>query len=158
MTDTSTKIRVTEAEQLLFELARELRFVPIEPRTMKAHLRALELKREVRGWSERAPREEAMKAVLEEIRRLSEEAGRLRVEVPTGSSLARIASPTSSSVGRRFGGSACSTRKLGESALSRPRFSHELTATMRSFEELGGRGVSSRRDDGGRGEETNRAV
>lgn len=90
MTDTSTKIRAAEAEQLLFELARELRFVPIEPRTTKAHLRALELKREVRAWCERPPDDDTIAAVLDEIRRLSEEAMRLRAEVPNGKSLARV--------------------------------------------------------------------
>jgi len=66
------------AEQLLFELARDLRYVPIEPRTMRAHLRALELKREVRTWAESSPDEATVKGVLAEIRRLSAEAHRLR--------------------------------------------------------------------------------
>jgi hypothetical protein len=67
------------AEELLFTLAAELRFVPIEERTMRLHLRALELKREVRAWQaaahEREPTKEEIGAVMDEIRRLAGEVG-----------------------------------------------------------------------------------
>lgn len=99
MPDTPTKIRAVE--QLLYELARDLRFVPIEPRTMRAHLRALELKREVRAWASAPPDEGAMTAVIDEARRLSDEARRLRAEVPTGQYLARVSPALTSALDRR---------------------------------------------------------
>lgn len=99
MPDTPTKIRA--AEQLLYELARDLRFVPIEPRTMRVHLRALELKREVRAWGSAPPDEGAMTAVIDEARQLSDEARRLRAEVPNGECLARMSPAVSSALDRR---------------------------------------------------------
>jgi hypothetical protein len=86
--------RARIAEQRLFELASELRFVPIDGRATRTHLRALELKREVRSWESRAPDEARMNAVLDELRALSLEARQLRSELRTGDSDATVASTT----------------------------------------------------------------
>ncbi len=69
MTEQASKTRL--AEQLLFELAAALRSVPFDARGSHAHLRALELKREVRTWEAHAPDPARVDAVLDEIRRLA---------------------------------------------------------------------------------------
>ncbi len=81
-------------ERDLYELALELRRVPVDERSRKVHVRALELKRELRKVA--ALDEHALRAVREEIRGLLAEAIRLRRELLTGRqvravSLARVA-------------------------------------------------------------------
>jgi hypothetical protein len=91
MSEVRAKARA--AEGLLFDLAAELRFVPIQGEATRTHLRALELKRELRSWEEKPPDDGArIDAVLEELRRLSVEARRYRQELRTVKQLAR---PTS---------------------------------------------------------------
>ena len=68
---------IPAAERLVAELASELRFVPIDGRGLKAHLRALELKREIKSWCEHTP-PETIAAVIGETRRLLEETQALR--------------------------------------------------------------------------------
>ncbi len=53
------------AEQLLYQLASQLRSMPFD---RGVHLRALQLKREVRAWETAAPTAERVDAVLDEIR------------------------------------------------------------------------------------------
>lgn len=66
------------AEELLFDLAALLRFVPLTEQNRLLHLRALELKRRVRGWSAREPAADEARAVVAEIDRLVDEARRAR--------------------------------------------------------------------------------
>lgn len=65
------------AERLVAELAAELRFVPIDGAGLRAHLRALELKREIRSWCEHTPPEK-IAAVTNETRELLEEVRTIR--------------------------------------------------------------------------------
>lgn len=81
-------------ERDLYELALELRRVPVDEGSRKVHVRALELKRELGKGA--ALDEHALRAVREEIRGLLAEAIRLRRELLTGrqvraASLARVA-------------------------------------------------------------------
>jgi hypothetical protein len=77
-------MRIRIAEQLLFDLAAELRFVPVEERSRSLHLRALELKRTVREWTERARMAslDEIEAVIGEIHELTSQARKLR-EAPS---------------------------------------------------------------------------
>ena len=63
-----------QAEQLLHELAIELRRLPYRERTRGMHLRALALKRAVSAWAaDPSCSEEQQRAVGEEIERLRHE-------------------------------------------------------------------------------------
>jgi hypothetical protein len=81
--------RARVAERRLFELARELRSVPVDGRATRTHLRALELKREVKSWESAVPDEARVDAVLEEVRRLSAEARLFRRLPAEAASMAR---------------------------------------------------------------------
>lgn len=70
--------KVRWIERLLFELAAELRFVPVEGSARTLHVRALELKREVRAWHEAPPESAKVDTVLSEIEELTERARRER--------------------------------------------------------------------------------
>ena len=76
----SIEARIDCAERLLFELAAELRFVPVEERTRRLHLRALELKREVRSWRTQPPELAACDALCDEVQSLADEARRVQAE------------------------------------------------------------------------------
>jgi hypothetical protein len=73
-------LRQRLADELLHELAAELRSIPVDPRTLSAHLRALELKRDLRAWEERPPDAEAVEATLGEIEHLLRDARRWKRE------------------------------------------------------------------------------
>ena len=61
------------AVELLYELAAELRVLPIRPATLRLHLRALELKRRVRDWDHDPPDRAAVDDVIEDVDRLRAE-------------------------------------------------------------------------------------
>lgn len=79
---------IRTAERLVADLASELRFVPIDGRGLQVHLRALELKREIRSWCEHTPREK-MAALIRETRGLLEDARGLRGSVRSASARSR---------------------------------------------------------------------
>lgn len=90
----STLAKVRDAEQLLFDLACQLRGVPVAPGTARIHVRALELKREIQAWQTAPPDEAATDAVLAELRKLTDGAERLHRRV-------RHRRPLSCTVGSR---------------------------------------------------------
>jgi hypothetical protein len=60
------------AEGLLFDLAGELRRAPVH-KTLRIHLRALQMKRVVTRWYEQPPDEASSRAVIEELLSLQRE-------------------------------------------------------------------------------------
>ncbi|HVH40821.1 MAG TPA: hypothetical protein VM925_00715 [Labilithrix sp.] len=74
----SIEIWIDHAERSLFDLASQLRRIPLESKTKPLHLRALELKREVASWRGRVPDLRTRAAVLDEIEQLAREAQRHR--------------------------------------------------------------------------------
>lgn len=62
-----------KAEGLLFALASELRYVPVEERTRELHVRALELKRDVAEWLRRRPDASVRQALCREVQELQAE-------------------------------------------------------------------------------------
>ncbi len=68
-------------QRALFELAADLRSVPVNERTKRLHLRALELKRMLSTWEEHPPDDHEADAVLEEVQELAVEARRYRDEM-----------------------------------------------------------------------------
>jgi hypothetical protein len=71
-----------EAE--LYQLALELRGVPVDTQTHTLHLRALDLKREVSSWHGKAPEKPRAAAVRDEIAYLRSEAARWRADLRSG--------------------------------------------------------------------------
>ena len=64
---------VHRAEMLLFELATELRRLPVEERTRALHVRALELKHSLGRWPEDQPDDPARRAFCDEVIALQRE-------------------------------------------------------------------------------------
>lgn len=104
----STLAKIRAAEQVLFDLACELRFVPVAPGTAHVHVGALELKRKVHAWQTAPPDEAAIDAILAELRKLAAEAQELRHHVRPGRQLA-------CSVGSRRAGFPLARRAADES-------------------------------------------
>jgi hypothetical protein len=69
---------IAYAEDMVRELAYELRGVPVDKATQALHLEALRYMRLVRQWREVAPSEQACNATLDELQRLIGEAERRR--------------------------------------------------------------------------------
>ncbi|HZU83102.1 MAG TPA: hypothetical protein VE987_09310 [Polyangiaceae bacterium] len=80
------------AEALLFDLAADLRLVPVEETTRALHIRALQLKANVVLWSADSPDEGARRAVCAEIAALHEQARDCRRRMRSGRQLAVAAS------------------------------------------------------------------
>jgi hypothetical protein len=69
---------VRRAERVLFDLAGELRRVPLHA-SLRLQLRALQIKRLVTGWTERASDDASRRAVLDELLALGSEVEALRL-------------------------------------------------------------------------------
>jgi len=68
-------------EQRLYDLASELRFVPVRENTRPLHLRALALKRALREWSAVPPPPDALAAMHAELRALLDAARSARRDI-----------------------------------------------------------------------------
>jgi hypothetical protein len=78
------------AEGLLYELAGELKFLPLEERTRDLHLRALSLKRTIGQWSDderEAPDGAERESVCAEIVSMQERAREFRGRIRSGQQL-----------------------------------------------------------------------
>ena len=84
----STLAKVRAAEQLLFDLACDLRLVAVAPGTAHLHVRALEMKRKVHAWQSVLPEEAAVDSVLMELEELAREVQGHRSQVRPSRQLA----------------------------------------------------------------------
>jgi hypothetical protein len=82
------------AEGLLFELAKDLRHVPLEERTRALHLRALALKQAVARWPQSAPDPASRQALCEEVLAMQRETRDWRRSLRSGWQLVHAARST----------------------------------------------------------------
>jgi hypothetical protein len=69
---------VRRGERVLYDLAGELRRVPVHA-SLRLQLRALQIKKLVTGWTERASDDASRRAVLDELLALGSEVEALRI-------------------------------------------------------------------------------